>query len=296
MTRRALVLGGGGPVGVGWEAGLVAGLEAEGVDVSSADFFVGTSAGSIVGSQLARGRSSQELYTSQLTLQERSNGAPPPVVDLGPLIAQFTKLYTSDAPVEQLRAEIGQFALTVTADEAEWLAGFTSTELAGDGSWPERDYACTAIDTADGRFVVWDRASGVPLGLAVASSCTVPGLFPPVTIDGRRYMDGGIGSTTNATVANGYDKVLVVIVTMPGRRAAAGAPSPILERLLKRVDDELEEVRASGSAVELIAPSEQFSSALGMNPMDFTKRREAAELGFVQGKAEAPRIGAFWRD
>jgi NTE family protein len=174
------------------------------------------------------------------------------------------------------------------------VAGFTAAELGGDGSWPERDYACTAIDVSDGSFVVWSRASKVPLGLAVASSCAVPGIVPPVTINGRRYMDGGIGSTTNATVASGYDKVLVVAVTQPGRRAAL-VSSPILERLLKRFDDELSEVRASGSDVALIAPGDQFSATLGMNLMDFTKRREAAEIGFAQGQSEAERIGAFWR-
>jgi len=48
--KRALVLGGGGPVGVAWESGLLAGLAEHGADVSDADLFVGTSAGSIVGS------------------------------------------------------------------------------------------------------------------------------------------------------------------------------------------------------------------------------------------------------
>ena len=57
---KALVLGGGGPVGVAWEAGLLAGLAEAGVDLSDADRIVGTSAGSIVGARLARGRAEAE--------------------------------------------------------------------------------------------------------------------------------------------------------------------------------------------------------------------------------------------
>ena len=50
MTSRALVLGGGGALGVAWETGLLAGLEREGVSFGNADLILGTSAGSIVGS------------------------------------------------------------------------------------------------------------------------------------------------------------------------------------------------------------------------------------------------------
>jgi NTE family protein len=293
MTR-ALVLGGGGPIGVGWESGLIAGLEAGGVAVSQADFIIGTSAGSIVGAQLARGRDPMELYQAALERVERPDSPTGRPLDMAPLLAQFMKLYTSDASLDELRREMGEFALQAnTAPEDEWLAGFTSQELLRDGHWPERRYVCTAIDTADGRLVAWDKDSGVPLPYAVASSCAVPGLFSPVTIKGRRYMDGGIGSTTNAAFAKGYDKVLVVAVVRPGGRAAATMPA-IAERMRKRFEDELEEVRASGSKVELITPDEEFAQRFGVNLMDFSGRAGAAEMGFEQGKAEAARIAGFW--
>ncbi len=59
---RALVLGGGGPVGIAWEAGIAAGLAAEGVRLDAAERIVGTSAGSFVGAQLASGRGAQALF------------------------------------------------------------------------------------------------------------------------------------------------------------------------------------------------------------------------------------------
>ena len=295
MATRALVLGGGGPVGVGWESGLIAGLEAEGVRVSQADFIVGTSAGSIVGVQLAGGRDAQELYRAQLAIADRPEGmGPSEPIDMAPMMAQFLKLYTSDAPVQQLRAEIGAFALQAQGDEDAWVAGFAADEIGGSGRWPARAYACTAIDVADGSFVVWDRDSGAPLERAVASSCAVPGIVPPVTINGRRYMDGGIGSTTNATIASGYDKVLVVAVIRPGRGGAAAAMPELAARVARQFEAELDAVRASGSAVELITPTDEVERAFGVNLMAFSRRREAAEMGLRQGKAEAARIAAFW--
>ena len=53
---KALVLSGGGPVGIAWETGIAAGLAAEGVDLRTADFILGTSAGASVGAQIALGR------------------------------------------------------------------------------------------------------------------------------------------------------------------------------------------------------------------------------------------------
>ncbi len=280
-------------MGVAWESGLAAGLEEEGLSLRDADLFVGTSAGSIVGSQLALGRPARELYDAQLSIADGDRPEMRPVqrnIDIGPMIQTYLRVYASDAPLQELRAEVGAFALQAPAmSEEEWLPTFGRES--NFTSWPERAFVCTAIDTADGALVTWTKDSSVPMSLAVASSCAVPGVVKPVTINGRRYMDGGMGSTTNARFACGYDKVLVVPVVASRARPGSG---DIGARMAKRFEDELQALRDSGSAVEVVAPDDESRAAFGPNFMDGTRRQPVAEAGLRQGRLEALRLRDWW--
>jgi NTE family protein len=297
MTTRALVLGGGGPVGVAWEFGLVAGLEQQGVRLADADIFIGTSAGSIVGASLAFGRPTAELLATQHEIADRPapRGTTDGAFDLAPLMQQFIKLYTSDAAPQQLRAEIGAFALQAKTamTEDEWLATFSLSETFGADKWPDRQYTCTAVDAETGDFVTWTKDSGVPLVRAIASSCCVPGIFPPITINGRRYIDGGMKSATNADLAAGYDKVVVVNVTGGMERRAQAFPA-LAERARKRMDDELGAITKSGGEYRMILPDEASQAAFGTNLMDFKRRGEIADAGQAQGKNAAAALKDFW--
>ena len=118
---------------------------------------------------------------------------------------------------EEFRRRVGRVAL------AAEKAGLTPTEqerldvigsrLLGSG-WPDRALTITAVDAATGEFAAFDRTSGVPLVQAVAASCAVPGVYPPVTIGEARYIDGGMRSAANADLAQGYDR-LVVLAPIP---------------------------------------------------------------------------------
>ena len=262
-----------------------------------ADLFVGTSAGSLVGAMLAHGRPTAELLATQhvITADEAPRGTTDGAFDLAPLIQQFIKLYTSDAPPQQLRAEIGRFALDakVAMTEDEWLETFSRSEVIAMNDWPARPYVCAAVDAETGEFVTWSKDSGVPLGKAVASSCCVPGIFPPITINGRRYIDGGMKSATNADLAAGYDRVIVVSVT-GGMERAAAFPA-LAERAKKRMDDELAAITSKGGEVEMIMPDDESRAAMGTNLMDFKRRGEIADSGVRQGRLEAARLRDFWR-
>jgi NTE family protein len=287
MTTRALVLGGGGPVGIAWEAGLVAGLEQEGVCLADAGLIVGTSAGAVIGSQLSLGRPPGELVAVQRALGSSARAAgKAPRVDMSALVESFRTWLTADRTSPEVLAEIGAFALnSKTMSEEEALAGFGSMNLLGSDAWPEQPFVCTAIDAANGTFVAWDKHAGVPLGLAVASSCAVPGIFPPVTINGRRYIDGGMRSTTNSDLARGYDAVLVVSVTAPltGR-------SPVMRR---RFEEEIAGLRKE-SRVEVVLPDGASLEAFGPNLLDASRRGVVLDAGLRQGLAEAQRLRAFW--
>jgi NTE family protein len=283
------VLGGGGPVGIAWEAGLAAGLEAEGIDLGAADLVIGTSAGSFVGAQLASGRSARSLYEAQIALgekdaAERAAGKPAsaermPKPDLGPLIALFMRPLAEGESAEDRRREMGALALrTETISEAEFIEGFGRT-LNG-MAWPD-SFACTAVDALSGAFRLWTKADGIAVDRGVASSCSVPGVYPPITIDGRRYVDGGVRSATCFDLAKGARRILAIgVVGRLGR-----------EMQMPRLEAEL--VEAGGESL-LIIPDDACQDTFGPNLMEARDRGGIARAGHAQGRREAARVAELW--
>lgn len=296
--KRAVVLGGGGPVGIGWEAGLLVGLAANGVDVSSADTVVGTSAGSVVGFTLASGRDLSEATELIARANEgdalTGDAATSPAQaaqDLENLLATVAEAAADPAAADGIRARLGRMALdATTVSEERWLQGFD--QFAG-AEWPD-GFACTAVDVATGRFKVWDRDSAVDVQRAVASSCAVPCVFPPVTIGGQRWMDGGVRDMVNADVAAGHEAVLVISCTL--LEVPEGFALPTLEAVFAATRAQLDELRENGSKVETVVPGPEMLevSGWGMNLMDFTLAGAAYEAGLRQGEAEATRLAGFW--
>jgi len=282
MKDRALVLGGGGPVGVAWEAGLLAGLRAGGVDVYAADYIQGTSAGSIVGSAVAAKVDLDQVVAFQRATPAASAARPSAPPDLSKLIAFMMRFPPTGEPSIEMRREIGRFSLeSPTPTEDQFIAMLSGGLPPGD--WPAT-YACTAVDTESGEFRLWRRADGVPLARAIASSCAVPGIYPAVTIEGRRWMDGGMRSSISIDQAAGYKRVLAVAVI----------PAIARDRLLPRFEAEAAPVRAAGGEYVLIGPDDASAGAFGPNLMDISRRSAVVEAGLAQGRAEAARIKAFW--
>lgn len=278
---RALVLSGGGPLAVAWESGLIAGLAEAGVAVADADFILGTSAGAIVGAQLTTGATPAALAAAIL---EEEKGMPPPGARLydpaavASLPALFAKAL-APGNREAARAEVGAQALAAqTPSEADELAR-VSLMLRG-VDWSDRGFGCVAVDVEDGQVRVLTRDSGGSLAQAVAASCCLPGISPPITIRGRRYMDGGFGSVANADLVQGYDRVLVLCFRPAG---------PAGERMAARLDEQVAQLRAAGATVEVIFPDVATQEAIGANTMDVRRRSEVARLGIAQGKVEAVR-------
>ncbi|WP_330460569.1 patatin-like phospholipase family protein [Streptomyces sp. NBC_00820] len=275
---EALVLGGGGVGGIAWITGLLAGLADGGQDVTGAGLLVGTSAGAAVAAQVGSGLGLEELYARQVdpALQSAEIMAE---MDLEKFAAEIGAALGAAASVPEMRRAVGRVALAArTVSEPERLAVIESRLPSR--TWPGRALKVVAVDAGSGEPRVFDKDSGVPLVDAVAASCAVPGVWPPVSIDGRRYVDGGVRSMANADYAAGADRVLVVVpmgVTEP-------FPS---ERPVERA---IEELRARGAEVAVVAPDEASLEAIGDNPLDPATRRPAAEAGRAQGRG----LGALW--
>lgn len=274
----ALVLGGGGVAGIAWELGVLDALAAAGSDLSSADLIVGTSAGAAVGAQLRSGESLESLCARQLVAADQSAELHVES-SLDGLIEQFAACFEGEPDEIEVRRRLGGVALNApTVDESARITVIESRLSSHE--WSDAELKVTAVDATTGEFIVIDRHSGIPLVTAVAASCAVPGIWPPVTIGTSRFIDGGIRSGSNADLAEGYD---VVVILAP----FAGGFGP-------SVESEAEALRARGAVVEVIAADEASIAAFGTNVLDPATRAPSLHEGRRQGRLEIERIAEVW--
>jgi NTE family protein len=272
---NALVFGGGGITGIAWEIGIVAGLADAGVDLRSADRVIGTSAGSVVGTLLRSDQPLEEIYGAQLAEEAEEIGAK---MGLGVILRYILAGGFSRDP-RQARRRIGRMALrarTPAADRQKIIEARIAVR-----DWPDRRLLITAVDADTGDPMVFDSSSGVPLMSAVAASCAVPLVWPPVEINGRRYIDGGVRSIANVDLASGADEVVVV------------APVDAAIRKRGRISSQLERLGPDVRSV-VITPDAESRAAIGRQVLDPTRRPIAAEAGRRQGRLEAGRVAAIW--
>jgi NTE family protein len=276
QTRRGLVLGGGGITGIAWEIGVVAGLAEVGIDLASADLVVGTSAGSVVGAALLSGVPIEDVYAEQLL---DAAGETADRIGLGALVRLLAAWRWTRDP-RRARARLGRAALVArTEPEAEWRGRFERG--LSSHAWPGRRLLITAVDAESGEEVVFERDSGVPLLDAVAASCAVPLVFPPVTLDGRRCIDGGVRSVTNADLATGCDRVVVLAPVSAGLRRES--------RLRWQLASLGPDVRSLA-----VSPDTEARRAIGRNVLDPARRATAARAGRAQAARVADAVAAVW--
>jgi NTE family protein len=291
-TRTALVLGGGGSTGNAWLIGVIAGLFRAGVDVTTADLTIGTSAGATAAAQVT-GAPPPELYAAILdtVLPARpsgSSGRPsgPPV---NTHLEKTGAIIAASRDPADMRRRMGAAAFEVDAEsDGSWTAQWRSTVAPRlpRSTWPQQRLAITAVDAATGEGVVFDSDSGVDLVDAVAASTS--GGPNPYRIGDRRYIDGGYRTNAeNADLASGFERVLV-LSPFGGRTRW---PLEWGIHLAPQVD----ELRAQGSRVEIVSPADRAEHLFGVNGMDLSLRPAAARVGFEQGIDLAEPLGAFWR-
>ncbi|MGC5166577.1 patatin-like phospholipase family protein [Luteimicrobium sp. DT211] len=295
--ERALVLGGGGSTGNAWLIGVVAGLFDAGLDVTTADLTVGTSAGSTAAAQLG-GATPAELVAAALAPappRQPSAGrpeapgarpAPGSVRSAADQMARTQAIIDAASDVADMRRRMGAAALELdAASDGSWSERWRATVAArlSRQDWPERAVLLTAVDARTGEPVVLDRRSGIGLADAVAASCS-SGL--PYRIGDDRYIDGGYRRNENADLAAGCARVLVL--------SPFGGRSRHPHAWGSGLATQVAELRAGGSAVETIVPDDDAERLFGANAMDPSLRPVAARAGHAQGEALATRLRTFW--
>jgi NTE family protein len=291
--RRGLVLGGGGVLGAAWMIGALSSLaETYQWDPREADIVVGTSAGSVVGAMLACGLSVETLLNHQRGIvapgdpdigfdpDTAAGGTLPPRPQLrigsASLLAKSV-LHPRKMPVLAALSGLaprGRGTLAALEDLVN--------QVNPEGGWPTRPEAwMMAMDYETGKRVAFGSpgAPGASLAEAVMASCSIPGWFAPVQINGRSYVDGGTLSPTSLDLlaGRGLDEVIVLA---PMISFDYDEPATVVARverrfrraMTKRTLHEAGKVRRSGTAVTLLGPGREDLEAIGVNLMDHRRR------------------------
>ena len=257
MTRTGLVLGAGGILGSAWMTGaLPAVQERIGRPLGELDLVLGTSAGAVLGAALRCGMGVDELLAHQ-------------------------RGTTSELPdMRTIERETGELVTVLQ----------TRLGVTGDGWVPGAPLWVVAVDYDSGRRAVFGRPGGPPstVGEAVLASCSIPGWFAPQVIDGHRYVDGGVASSTSLGLlarpgAPQLDEVYVLAPLASHEYDRPLDPIAGVERgvrclLTRWLDAEVRAVRAAGVRVTVLTPGAADLAAMGGNMMNPRRRARVLDV------------------
>jgi NTE family protein len=290
-----LVLGVGGTLGEAWLRGVLSGLEsASDLDFRRCEYFIGSSAGSIVAAALAGGRRPE---AGDRAARAWADAAPEAATEpglLGRAARGAGRLGAAAAsplvPVAIAGAAPAGRALRAAAlravPEATRSLGGLGRHLDALGTRFDGRLRVSAVDRRSGRRVMFGEPGAPRAGVseAVLASCAVPGIFAPVRIGDREYVDGGVWSPTNldaAPVGRG-SSVLCLVPT-----ALEGGLGPLRAFSLTAVAAETLAVRARGAEVRTIVPDAGSAAVMGANLMDAHRSEDVLDAAFAQGRALA---------
>lgn len=251
----ALVLGGGASRGFA-HVGVIKALEKQGV---RPDIVVGTSAGSFVGALYAGGYDAVALEVIALGMERdqlRDVIFPDRGFVKGELLQDFINQYLDNRSIEAL----------------------------------PRRYAAVATDLQSGALMVFNRGN---TGMAVRASSSIPGLFQPVRIAGRDYVDGGLVSPVPVRVARKMKPDLVIAVDVSLRPDNATEIRDILDVLSQSINimgKELGQAEMHEADVVIRPDVSEIGTA------DFASRKLAIEMGEKAAEENLPRILALLRE
>jgi predicted acylesterase/phospholipase RssA len=322
--RIALALAGGGPLGAIHEIGALCALEEslQGLALHRLDHYVGVSAGGFIAAALANGMTPRELCSAFIDPQGEGEVFDPAWL-MVPAYGEFLRrglMVPGLAASALWRATFGRRPLTHSLERlaSSLPTGIFSNEeidrrLGRVFSRPGRSndfrrlrarltLVATNLDTGEaapfGR-PGWDH---VPISKAVQASAALPGLFPPVRIDGRDYVDGALKKTLHASVAleEGVDLLLCLNPLVPFNTAAAGLPRIAdggLPAVLSQTFRAMIHSRLAlgmqhyeraypGTDIVLLEPDPRDARLQQASTFSYRRRRELAEHAYQQTRAQ----------
>ena len=318
--RVGLVLGAGGVMGGAWiTGGLHALASSTGWDPATADYIVGTSAGSMMGALLAsgvppwfmiahsRGESFDGLVDSEgrpADTADRSAGA------RYTLQRAWPRMLLGSPELARRMVSNPRSLPAIGGLVALGPRGFISTEplkevvrrVVPKGWSPHPNYWAVAADYATLERVAFG-SPGAPvadLADAVAASCAVPSFYHPVRIGDREYIDGGVRSVSNMDLLEdaGLDLVISFNPMSSRHRPRGVKPAARVGAMMRagagrRLGHEASSLRARGTKVVLLQPTARDLRIMGNNYMSGRRRNEVIETA-IETVAEQVRQADNW--
>ena len=300
--KTALVLGGGGLVGLAYHAGVLRALDVEaGFGPDDADVIIGTSAGSVIGAYLRTGMTTEDMWL--LARGEHPIHAP---IGAGTATSPSDLFVpTFNNPFDIVRHVIGSAYVLTRAISPFPLSppGFLRSIFPGglfsmdEGKrrfadelpfeWPERDLWLTTVDIVTGRRVVLGRPGSprVDLPRAVLASAAIPGIYEPVQVGRRTLIDGGAHSTSNLDlgVQAGADRIIAVVPLAFDTATPPGPLGQIVRRIPARMlSAEVTLANRRGIEVLMFRPSAAEVRNHGFNLMRPSGLERVAELAYAE--------------
>ena len=317
--RIALALAGGGPLGAIYEIGALCALEEslDGLALHRLDHYVGVSAGGFLAAGLANGIAVRELCTAFIDPQHAGEVFDPAWLTM-PARGEFLRrglrlpglaasaLWSATAGRQPLLHALERLAPALPTGlfdnagiERRLAALFSRPGRTDDFRALRSRLTLVATDLDTGEVAPFGRAGldHVPISRAVQASAALPGLFPPVRIGGRDYVDGALRKTLHASVAldEGVDLLLGVnpLVPFHARHIAdAGLPAVLSQTLRTLIHSRLalgmkHYARAyPGTDIVLLEPDPRDPALHRANTFGYRQRRELAEHAYQRTRAQ----------
>jgi predicted acylesterase/phospholipase RssA len=269
--RIGVALAGGGPLGAIYELGALCALDEAivGLDLADCDAYVGVSAGGFIAAALANGMAPREQCAAFIENEGAAHDIFEPSLLMRPAWGEFAKRLASlpkvaaqalwvgalqrrsaSATLEQLGHALPTGLFSNTGVEAQLRRQFAAPGRSNDFRQLKRKLVLVATDLDSGESAPFGLPGfdGVPISQAVQASSALPGLFPPVQIGGRFYVDGALKKTLHASVLldDGLDLLICLNPLVPFD--AAHAPR---ERVLRSGEPRIPKLVDGGLPVVL---------------------------------------------